>query len=156
MVDVQDLNVKPPPPPPTTGLGSPWWSSVNQQHMDVSRKNTEETNKGSHFYMQEFEACQEITCFAFACVKISGWEAVVIISDTHTCFKIRLKTQKTSHLCTEKHVKVVFKFIMNIFSLAKRKKKASLQIIMYAVFASKHRALSALLYEPRTVLVFCL
>lgn len=41
--------------------------------MDVSKKrkkkNTAETNKGSHFYMQEFEAYQEITCFAFAWVK---------------------------------------------------------------------------------------
>lgn len=56
-------------PPTATMMG------LNESAADGrQQKNTEETNKGSHCYIQEFEAYQEITCFAFACMKITSWE----------------------------------------------------------------------------------
>ena len=45
----------------------------------TSAKKYQKTNKWSHFYIDEFEACQEIICFASACMKM--WEVVMIASD---------------------------------------------------------------------------
>lgn len=57
VVDKQDLYVI----VPHCSRLCPWWSLMNQQQIAVSKN---QTNKSSHFYMQEIAAYQEINvCF---------------------------------------------------------------------------------------------